>query len=470
MKRLSKVFCLLVYLLPLILFFSYYPVISFGADSRMNFELSLPLIWLVVFDVIAGILMLKRKILFKRMRFGFLWLLLPLWLSLSVIWSLNNVRGILTVGILWLIYFAGYGMWRLRDLYDEKFRIKFWKWFFGSALFMCGWCILQCVLDVVGVSREYTLMCVGCTYKMFGFPHPNGFAIEPQFMGNLLLAPAIMAIYFFIKKNEASKVRIFGLLAFAFVATLFLTFSRGAIYAFVVGLVFLLAFLLTKEKKNRGLVVKRVGKACGIVIISFLFTLNLQGVMTAISPTNDNYVDGVAKVINHLSLGIIDIRGAEENVPEKDIIFVSDEDDVDNDAVFDGYVAESTDIRMELTSSALETWSGDFRTMIIGVGLGGAAQAMYEKGLTDSPKEIVQNQYASLLLESGIVGVILFVLTIVLVVRVLVKTKISGALFALTVAYGVSLCFFAGLPNVLHIYLLLFMFGAFYKDYRDLRK
>ena len=192
--------------------------------------------------------------------------------------------------------------------------------------------------------------------------------------------------------------------------------------------------------------------------------------MTAISPTNDNYVDGVAKVINHLSLGIIDIRGAEENVPEKDIIFVSDEDDVDNDAVFDGYVAESTDIRMELTSLALETWSGDFRTMIIGVGLGGAGQAMYEKGLTDSPKEIVQNQYASLLLESGIVGVILFVLTIVLVVRVLVKTKISGALFALTVAYGVSLCFFAGLPNVLHIYLLLFMFGAFYKDYRDLRK
>ena len=148
---------------------------------------------------------LKRKILFKRMRFGFLWLLLPLWLSLSVIWSLNNIRGILTVGILWLIYFAGYGMWRLRDLYDEKFRIKFWKWFFGSALFMCGWCILQCVLDVVGVSREYTLMCVGCTYKMFGFPHPNGFAIEPQFMGNLLLAPLVMLAWIIILKKQHSK-------------------------------------------------------------------------------------------------------------------------------------------------------------------------------------------------------------------------------------------------------------------------
>ena len=54
MKKLNKIFKDLVKLLPLVLFFSYYPVISFGANETMNFELSLPLIWLVIFDGVAG--------------------------------------------------------------------------------------------------------------------------------------------------------------------------------------------------------------------------------------------------------------------------------------------------------------------------------------------------------------------------------------------------------------------------------
>ena len=45
---LEKVASFLVLILPAVLFFSYYPVISFGANETMNFELSLPMIWLVI--------------------------------------------------------------------------------------------------------------------------------------------------------------------------------------------------------------------------------------------------------------------------------------------------------------------------------------------------------------------------------------------------------------------------------------
>ena len=65
MRRLSKklerkpsrgdnFYSVLLYLLPLVLFFSYHPVISLGGDGTMNFELSLPIIWLVVFDVFGA--------------------------------------------------------------------------------------------------------------------------------------------------------------------------------------------------------------------------------------------------------------------------------------------------------------------------------------------------------------------------------------------------------------------------------
>lgn len=509
MKKLSKFFKILVLIAPLVLFFSYFPVIGFGANGSMNFEFSLPLLWLVLFDIVAFFLMIQKKLLFSDIKKKWVWLLFPLWLSVTVLWSLNFIRGVLVVGILWLLYFAGYAVWSLKSLFDQEFRWKFWRGFFGATLVVCFWCVLQCILDLVGVSRDYSLMCAGCTYNMFGFPHPNGFAIEPQFMGNLLLAPTIIAAWFIIIKQknknlewEHSRDRVFNnrsggltpklqfrrssvtvvkntvgshslyskFLLFCFfivTATLFLTFSRGAIYSLVVGMLFMTAYLIMREKKTRNEIAKRIGLVWGVIVLSFLFTLNLQGIMAAVSPTNDTYKTGVTKVLNHLSLGVIDIRGNEpvsekSYAPESEKTGVGD-DSLSKEAVFDGYVPESTDTRVKLTGAALEVWSKDFTTAMFGVGLGGAGQALYVNGLTSSPKEIVQNQYASLLLETGIVGVILMVVSLIMMVKIAIKNQFSAGVLSLIVAYLVSLCFFAGLPNALHIYLLPVMLMAVMK-------
>ena len=266
MKKLNNIFKFFIYLLPFALLFSYYPVIPFGSDGLMNFELSVPLIWLLVFDIF-GICLLFYRDGFRRV-FGeifrnYRWLLFPAFLTLSCAWSPNMVRGILTVGILWLIYLAGFLFYSFRNLLDKKFWQRFRKAFFGAGIFICIVLVLQCVLDLSGVSREYTLMCAGCTYKSFGFPHPNGFAIEPQFMGNLLLAPMLIASKEILTvacpagtlraalaesscpaKHVTAKI---SLLVFALATGLFLTFSRGAIYAGVVGLVFLTTFEVVKD-------------------------------------------------------------------------------------------------------------------------------------------------------------------------------------------------------------------------------
>ena len=500
MKKLIKA---LLYIMPLCLYFSYYPVIGLGGSETMNFELSVALIWLVVFDAVVLVMLVQRKELFlwlKNKRW--LWLLFPAWATISVIWSANVMRGALTVGILWLLYFAGYGMWVMKDLWGESFRTNWWKWFVGATLFVCAWCVVQCILDLAGIPRDVSLMCEGCTYKMFGFPHPNGFAIEPQFMGNLLLAPAIVLAWLLINRQNHIKLErersrdshfhngsvglapvfqyrilvrdrckndngshslsssFIWFCFFVIAITLFLTFSRGAIYAFVVGMCFMTGFVIVRARtKEKGKVVKRAGLAWGVVVLAFLFTLNLQGIMAQVSPTNDTYMTGVGKAINHLSLGVIDlpvekpVENFEENRGEGDE--ATDESNKE-ESVFDGYVEESTETRVMLNGVAMEEWSKDFKTALFGVGLGGAGQALYDDGLSPSPKEIVQNQYVSLLLETGVIGISLLVLTIIIAVRAIWKDSLMNvAILGLMVAYGVSLCFFAGLPNALQIYLML---------------
>ena len=101
-------------------------------------------------------------------------------------------------------------------------------------------------------------------------------------------------------------------------STLFLTFSRGAIYAFLVAMLVMTVWQIIRTKKWRVLSVWLVAG------LAFLFTLNAQGIMAAVSPTNDTYATGVAKVLNHLTLGVVDVR--EEVVPVSDeVVEVSGE-------------------------------------------------------------------------------------------------------------------------------------------------
>lgn len=433
-SKLEKLFRGMIYVLPAVLLFSYQPLMHFGASESMNFEISLPLIWLVLFDVLVLVLGFWKRDFWRGIFRRWVWLLLPLFLTASVLWSFNSLRGLLTVGIVWLIYLAVYGFWVFKSLFKESgFEKRFWQVFFGSALVICVWCFIQCILDLVGVGREVSLMCAGCTYEMFGFPHPNGFAIEPQFMGNLLLAPTIIAGWLMLKNKK------YLLVFFALAATLFLTFSRGAIYAFLIAMIVLTVWRIIQTKRWR------IVSIWLAIVLSFLFTLNIQGIMAQASKTDDTYFTGVSKVLNHLSLGIIDFEVNDNgNVGATDGM----------KAAFDGYVAESTDTRLRLSGAAVEVWHQDFRTAMFGVGLGGAGQALYVNGLSPAPKEIVQNQYASLLLETGVVGMALLILTLVLVVRVIWKSPWRVVLISLLVAYGISLMFFSGLPNALHIYLL----------------
>lgn len=501
LSRLRRFIFALIYLLPAALFCSYYPLISLGSDRSMNFELSLPLIWLVLFDatlLLAFILLDRerrrsrphsRAAARKQSLWGFnfpgltdrqffLFSLFPFFATASILWSANPLRALLTAGLIWLVFFAIFALLHLLPALGLpfRFRTKFLTAFFISTAAICALCWLQSFLDLAGLSRDQTLLCLGCTYHSFGFPHPSGLAIEPQFMGNLLLAPTLTALYLLVfhhprhsssartQKNPSftlsrRQFRLVLAAACLFSATLFLTFSRGAIYAYAVALVALAIFALVRHTFRPSLLL--------IPIATFLAVLGVQGAFAALSPTSETFLTGVTKSIHHLSLGLIDLRPTASDPPEISDPAANSEapettPDSSTDAIFDGYVPESTNVRLSLSSTALRTWAHSPWTIFFGVGLGGAGTAMHSlyPDLVTSPKEIVQNQFISLLLELGLTGVLLLVFAFYLAFcsrygRPHLRSHPAlPLLVALLLAYLVTLNFFAGLPNALHIYLL----------------
>lgn len=440
MKKLANIIKALIYFLPLTLYFSYYPIISIGSSDSMNFELSLPLLWLVIFDILSLILLIKnRKLKFSKNLF--LILLCPIFITISVLWSTNFLRGFLTAGILWLIIFAIYA---LRIFFKTIDKPKFIKIFFASSLAICAWCFIQSFLDFLGVSRDVTLMCYGCTTKAFGFPHPNGFAIEPQFMGNLLLAPAILSIYLLLTNSKYFSKKFLYISVVIFTTTLFFVFSRGAIYSFAVSLVLMLIFFVIKSRSTRPLFM------LAPILLSFVLSLNFQGLFAEFSSTNDTYFSGIAKSISQLSLGIIDFTNTTKPT-QTPSTGQSSTGQSSAESTFDGYVEESTNVRVGLTNSALKVWSKNSTTIFFGVGLGGAGEALYQAGEIATPKEIVQNELASLLLETGLLGVLLLIFALIIIFK---TSNYQTSFFVpLFVAYILSLFFFSGLPNALHIYL-----------------
>lgn len=492
MKFLRRLCFALVYILPAILFFSYYPIISLGNDATMNFEFSLPLIWLILFDLVAFLALMilgldarssktvskssrdtkkSRKTDFWRAQFGnltdrkfFLFALFPFYAALSIFWSANPLRTVLTAGIIWLLFFAVFALLYILPLLqpDKRFSHHLIVTFFISTAVICMFCWLQCLLDVLGAPRDATLLCLGCTSWTFGFPHPSGFAIEPQYMGNLLLAPTLLALYLLVFKPYSRRQRL-GLFAFAslFSATLFLTMSRGAIYAYAIALAILFIFALVRCPRRSQF------QLIAIPVITFLCTLAMQGIFATVSPTTDNFYSGTTKVIHQLSLGIIDLRSQaadtaddaiqpSDSVPVENPVENSQESDVST-SKFDGYIPASTNVRLGLSGVALQTWP---EKPIFGVGLGGAGVAIAHSHPENDlavPNAIVQNEPISLLLELGLVGIMLILLAFWLAFgpqSEFWQNQDLPLFLALIIAYLVTLQFFSGPANALQVYLM----------------
>ena len=520
-SSLSKIQKVMLLCLPFCLFFSYHPVIPIFSTSTTNFELSIPLLWLLIFAILSlpenfrlyiyslRIVIKTKSLVNKTSRpssrhktdklyphfLRLFTLIYPFFVTVNSIGSPNFLRAILTSGVIWCICLSLLTILQNISQYKTQIGKSFNKNLLIAGTLASVFCWFQSILDIAGAPREFTFLCKGCTSTVFGFPHPNGFAIESQFMANLLLAPIFLSLFYLLErpKNHSNKLNSdpypasklghflrFGLPLFL-VATLYLTLSRGAIFSFWVSVFVLFIYQIVKLIKQKSC--RREILFCqplilsAVVFLPFFFTLSAQGLFTELGPTSHTFFDGVSTSVSQLSLGRIDLTKVFHKTNENNKSHESHEShesnklqlsDLNTDAAasaqkapqFTSYIEESTNIRLNLNRLALSSWRTSLRRMLAGVGLGAAGLTLYQEfPELGSPKEIIQNEYLAILYEQGICGVvmiicaaILFVLTYKLHNKNHEKTSIYGRVLALS--FALSLCFFSGLPNALHIYLL----------------
>ena len=426
-------------LAPICVWLSYHPVISLGADGTMNYELSIALIYVVVLAIVSlPVIWRDRERLIKN-KVAIAIGLFTLWSSITSLWSANLVRGVLTSGVLCCLCLISWTVITERQkVVDILPQLK--KILIASSVVACLLALLQMILGAYIESRETIGLCAGCVAGQFGFVRPNLFAIEPQFLGSLLLAPTLIVYHRLIaSKRSWSNSLIFILLA----TTLGLTLSRGAIYACALGMT-VMWLVVNKRWLNKLATID-------LIIVAMIGCLCIQGGLAAINPhINETFWGAVSKSVNHLSLGLIDLGRGEQTVEPTDEPSLNEDE-----PAFDGYVAESTDVRINLTKVALIAWYNQTLTYkLFGTGLGSSGIVMAKQTGSDYQKEIVQNEYVEILLERGVVGLVLFMSTIA-TIAASVSIRKKRWLWAILIAYLAQWCFFSGLPNALHIYLTL---------------
>lgn len=434
------------FMAPIMIWFSYLPQISLAEDGTMNYELSLTLIYVVTLAIVGLPRVWHYRSELRQSRLVWPASVFVGWSGLCVIWSDNRTRGLLTFAVyavLYLVFLALVAERRLLcRLLPKLVRVAI-----RATASACLLAIIQIILGTFVVTNRHTLgLCAGCVAGQFGFIRPNLLAIEPQFLGSLLLAPLLYITYLTLRgKHDYAKQ---PLLLVLMLTTLWLTLSRGAIYAYLASLV---VMILLVRKWRRMLAV------VGSVALSLVICLICQGALASTNPRIDSsFTQAASTSLNHLSMGIIRLpyqRKSPTSLP-------SIPREYDKQPAYHGYVAESTNVRLSLTKTALAAWrSNRLGQQLFGTGLGSAGIVLARQTGSQYQKEIVQNEFVEVLLERGLVGLALLGGLVVLYGRLCFQRRDYLAL-AILVAYLTQWCFFSGLPNALHIYLVLALLSA----------
>ncbi len=454
-------------------FFSYTPTIQFGEIMGTNLEVSVTQLTILLLILGSVGLIIEQRALIIKSRIIQLLTLSSMVMTVSLIWTPNVPRGVLFAGLAWVITALWCAVVAQRNT-AIKHKKTLTTIFMVTVLFVCAFAWYQVFGDAFGWPLSVTLLTEPYTSYLFGFARPTAFALEPQFLGSLLLAPIFYTMY---KEFQNKATLLSRIVMFASYATLIATVSRGALIAFLVGAAILVLLHITKGT----LLIKSLSKIVAILTLSTVVSIGTLALAAQIKTTDTvNGYRAIAKALNHVSLGLITLNqstpqptqppapATKANDPAIETTETTTAPAAETTAPVEtkqttvesqsepviGYVPESTTSRVLMSKEALSIWTRDVRTILFGVGIGGFGVTLNAKDPTYLVKSIVNNQFLEILVETGIVGLGVFLSILGLLFTLFIKRR-NWLLVALLPAYCVQWCFFSGTVNVLHIWLLL---------------
>lgn len=429
------------------LFFSYRPTFSFGTVSGTNLEISATQFAIGAFILACAPLLWRARAqlyhtLSLRILSG-----LALLSTISLLYTPNLTRGVLFTTLLWVITVAWAAIIVSVPILKRYFAplrlVGFWV---VTITAVFAW--FQVYAEAMGASTTFTLLPEAYLSGVFGFARPTAFALEPQFLGSLLVAPLLYTAYLEMTRQQTRFSRIVLLLS---ASALLATISRGAYLATAIGFLLLFAFY---AKAN----IAASFKLISILSATALVTIGLLGFAAHLNQRDSiSGEQAILKSVSQLSLGTISIDSAP----------VLQQPSVAQPALpTSGYVASSTDSRLSMAETALKLWSSTPGTVLFGVGSGGFGTSLHQADSTYPKNSVVNNHYLETLVELGLVGLAVFIGVIGSVLLLLIRDRAWLAVAIIT-AVTLQWLFFSGSINVLHIWVLLAASVAFIADRKN---
>ena len=213
--------------------------------------------------------------------------------------ALDKPRSILLViSILFLLSLVITGWWYVKyELKKSSYK------FILNCLLWAGifWAILGIGQFIFGSLSDSTLgiACKGCVSDIFGFPRVNLFTAEPQFFANSMLPFFFVAFAMFYKKYSRLALASLALTT----VVIGITFSRGAYFALIIGLIafIILTFYIKKLVIKNMLIAILIIFACGLAS----FGLMVASASYRYRATPNITYNTARSMLEHISLGVI---------------------------------------------------------------------------------------------------------------------------------------------------------------------
>jgi len=376
-----------------VLFFFFLPferLLTFeiaGLTAKISFAiLMLLVLWLIAVRP-GPKLALEEKILL-----GFV-----AWSYVGVFWSIDQLRSFI-IATIFLATFLGFIA--LRRFLDEKTAsmVKTIIIFWGFVL------SLFALWQYFGGLRDLPLTFLRPQYSraVFGFPRPQATFLEPLYFANFLFLPPFLT---FERLIEAKKPAwLYWLGAFLMTLVLVLTLSRGAYIAFIFAALVFSVLIWLKFKQY----LKKLALIAGVTVLGAIAGVLL--IYATASKTNFKLF------VVHAGIG-------------------------------DVSTGESSLDRLSFAGTA---WSNFLhKPWGIGAGAFGALPEFYQK-LSAGSYQTVGNLYLEVLVEEGAVGLLLFLIFLLMMLKHFwedIKNKKLESLIYLTIflAVFVQAIFFSAL-------------------------
>jgi len=239
------------------------------------------------------------------------------------------------------------------------------------ATLISAFCIYQYIGDVMGLGVNLTSLTILYTKNTFGFPRIQGFSYEPLQLASYMLFPFSIVMVLSLVKNKIIKSSISLALLVSYSFIIFLTLSRGGIYALV--LVTIITIFLSVLKKYSHF--RQIALTITAITLGFILSLVFVNFIKKPPSSFTNGKQGASAYVEHA----MDIT------------------------------SDQLDTRARSRKIALDELGSNLRASILGIGPG-QYSAYVQSRLYNAESPYLNNLTLSLYLETGIVGLLLIVI------------------------------------------------------------